>query len=296
MKANHLTHLALPFLLGITAISSCTDKVDFGEQYKKTVYLVNSNNLLYQTAHHYGEENAAVFSVYCASSKPITEDITVQLKFDPHSLDSLNNIRSLSDPSYTIRELIPEANYELPENLSVIVRAGSQYGTIAIPFHTEGLDPFKPYALPITIVSNSRGYDISSQLRSIVYEPTMVNGYSGNYTGVSSESEAVAHTIQPTLKALSANTVLMPVHNLPEDMKNLGTNFMVLTIASDSASISIAPHGSADVVDLGGSYYDKIRQHFELHYQFTDVSGKTYTISENISNVNAQINEDDELL
>lgn len=296
MNAKYIIKYAVFLLFGIVLIQSCTDKMDFGEQYKRTIYMVNSNNLLYQTAHHYGEENTAVFSVYCASSKPITEDVVVQLMFDPHSLDSLNGIRSLSDPDYTLRQLLPEDHFELPANLSVTIRAGSQYGTIAIPIHTDDLDPFKHYALPITIVSNSSGHVTNPQLRSIIYEPVMVNGYSGDYTGVSAESETVARTIQPRLKALSANTVLMPIHNLSGDMKNLETNFMMLTIAADSVAVAIAPRGDAEVIDLGGSHYDRERQHFELHYQFTDSSGKTFTIRENISNVNAQVSEDDELL
>ncbi|HWK57483.1 MAG TPA: DUF1735 domain-containing protein [Parapedobacter sp.] len=296
MKVHHMIRLTLLFLSGIMLHSSCTEKVDFGEQYKKTVYMVNSNNLLYQSAHHYGQENVAVLSVYCASSQPITEDVIVQLKFDPFSLDSLNDIRSLSDPDYTVRELLPEGHYELPETLSVTIKAGNQYGTIAIPIRTEGLDPFIPYALPFSIVSNSAAYDINPQLRSIVYEPFMVNGYSGDYTGISSETETVSRTIQPQLKALSANTVLLPIHNLPGDLKKLETNFMVLTIAPDGTTVSITPYGNADVVDLGGNYYDSARQHFELHYQFTDGSGNTFSISESISHINAPVSEEEELL
>jgi len=295
MKVNQIFKYITFVLLGIISISSCTDKVDFGEQYKKIIYMVNSNGLLYQAEHDFNEGNSAVFSIYCASSKPITKDVVIQLKFDPHALDSLNTVRIRSDPQYTDRELLPEDHYELPSNLSVTIKAGNQYGTIAVPIYTDGLDPFKHYALPLTIVSNIASYDINPQLRSIVYEPVLVNGYSGIYSGISAESETIARTVQPTLKALSANTVLMSIHNLSSDIELLDNNFMVLTIAADSSSVSIAPHGNAKVIDLGGSRYDSTLQHFELNYQYIDGTGKTFTIQENISNVNAPVN-DDELL
>jgi hypothetical protein len=276
-------------------LASCSGEVDYGEQYWKTIYMVNSNNLLYQVEHFYGEQNEMVFSVYCASSEPITSDVTVELAFDRHPLDSLNAIRTLSDPSYIARELLPEDHYELPGNLSVTIKAGKQYGTLRVPFQADDLDPFKPYALPLKIISNSAGYDINPSLLSIVYEPVMVNGYSGNFTGISSESEKVARTVQPVLKALSANKVLMPVHNLSGDMQYINTNFMVLTIAADSTTVTITPHANANVVDLGGSVYDRVRQQFELHYQFKTGS-TTFAIVEIIANVKAPVSEEDEEL
>ena len=296
MESSHMIKIQAFVLTGMMLAASCSNEVDYGEQYKKTIYMVNSNNLLYQAEHFYGEQNKMVFSVYCASSEPITDDVTVQLEFDRNPLDSLNAVRTLSDPSYVARELLPQDHYELPSNPEVTIRAGQQYGTLEVPFHADDLDPLKSYTLPMTIVSNSSGYDTNSQLESIVYEPVMVNGYSGNYTGVSSESVKVARTVQPALKALSANTVLMPVHNLSGDIQYLDTNFMVLTIADDSTTVTIAPHGNANVVDLSGSIYDRERQRFELHYLFTAANNVTFTITEIIANVKAPVSEEDEIL
>ncbi|MEN6455336.1 MAG: DUF1735 domain-containing protein [Prolixibacteraceae bacterium] len=296
MESNQMIKIYALVLAGMMLTVSCSNEVDYGEQYEKTIYMVNSNNLLYQAEHFYGEQNKMVFSVYCASSEPVTNDVTVQLEFDRNPLDSLNAVRTLSDPSYVARELLPQDHYELPANPEVTIRAGQQYGTLEVPFHVDDLDPLKPYTLPMTIVSNSSGYDMNVQLESIVYEPVMINGYSGSYTGISSESAKVARTVQPALKALSANTVLMPVHNLPGDMQYLDTNFMVLTIAADSATVTIAPHGNANVADLSGSSYDRERQRFELHYSFTATNNVTYHITEIIANVKAPVSEEDEVL
>lgn len=295
MKANHII-IQLLILTSVIFISSCSSEVDYGEQYKKTIYMVNSNNLLYQAEHYYGQQNMMEFSVYCASSEPINQDVTVQLKFDLHPLDSLNTIRALSDPDYVPRVLLPEDHYELASSPVVTIKTGEQYATLQVPFQGDDLDPFQSYTLPMTIVSNSLEYDINPILRSIVYEPVMVNGYSGNYTGISSESTTVARTVQPTLKALSGNSVLMPIHNLSGDRKYLDTNFMVLTIAPDSVNVSITPHGSANVVDMGESRYDKERQRFELNYSFTAANNETFTITEIIANVKAPVSEEDEEL
>lgn len=295
MKANHII-IQLLILTSVIFIPSCSSEVDYGEQYKKTIYMVNSNNLLYQAEHYYGQQNIMEFSVYCASSEPINHDVSVQLKFDLHPLDSLNTIRALSDPDYVPRMLLPEDHYELASNPVVTIKSGEQYATLKVLLKADNLDPFQSYTLPMTIVSNSLGYDINPNLRSIVYEPVMVNGYSGNYTGISSESATVARTVQPTLKALSANSVLMPIHNLSGDRKYLDTNFMVLTIAPDGVGVAIAPHENANVADLGGSSYDKERQQFELHYSFTTVNNVTFTITEIIANVKAPVSEEDEEL
>ncbi|MPM77777.1 hypothetical protein SDC9_124785 [bioreactor metagenome] len=54
----------------------------------------------------------------------------------------------------------------------------------------------------------------------------------------------------------------MPIHNLSDEVSDLLTNFMVLTIAGDN-SVSISPWGIADVTDLGGSTYNPVTQTFE---------------------------------
>lgn len=296
MKISHIIKIQLIIITGIILTCSCISDVDYGEQYKKTIYLVNSNNLLYQAEHFYGEENAMVFSVYCASSQPIESDVTIQLRFDKNSLDSLNESRAQSDPEYISKELLPQTNYELPSDPIVTIEAGEQYGTLHVPFTTDNLDPFTSYALPLSIVSNSLEYDINHKLSTIVYEPVMINKYSGNYTGISSESETIARPVVPSIKALSINTVCMPIHNLPGDIKNIDSNFMLLTINENNMTVSITPIGNANVVDLGGSFYDEERMTFELHYQLEKDDGTILTIKEIIVHVDAPVVEEDVML
>lgn len=298
MKINKIKVTEMfPFVLFcmMLILVTCSDDVDFGEQYKKTVYIVNSNDLLHIGEHSFETDNdAIVISVYCASSKPITEDLTVRLKVDRHPLDSMNTSEILADPNYTDRIMLPNNNYQVDGEQYLTIKAGEQYGLLEVPFDFSGLDPSIPYALPLTLVSNNADYEINPKLKSIVYQIEMVNKYAGNYNGSSQTSPTSILGIQPKLKALSINEVRMPIHNLSGDEEDLLTNFMVLKIASDN-SVSISPWGIADVTDLGGSTYDPVRHSFELHYQFIDAAANLYNVTSRIRDINAPPLEEDEL-
>lgn len=285
--------LIVLFLMGILA--SCSNEVDFGEQYKKTVYIVNSNNLLYLAKHSFETNRDSIsVSVYCASTEPITKDLQVRLKVDRHALDSLNALQVLADPNYENRVMLPGESYQLDGELYTTIKAGKQYGVLKIPFNFTSLDPSIPYALPLTLVSNNAEYDINTRLKSIVYQIEMVNQYAGDYNGSSKTSPTAILGIQPSLKAMSINQVRMPIHNLSDDISELLTNFMVLTITGDN-SVTISPWGLASVSDLGGSTYDPVAQRFELHYQFTDAAANRQTVHAIIRNIDAPPSEEDEL-
>jgi hypothetical protein len=267
-------------------MAACSNEVNFGEQYKKTVYIVGSDNMLYTAEHYYGvSDNSMLISVYCASSEPVKEPFTVKLRVDPTALDEMNAKFELADPLYVPKVLLPEDCYLLPSDLSVTIQAGTQYANVHIPLLTDALDPDVHYALPVSIVSNDAGYDINPDMKSIVYEVKMLNGFSGTFSGSSAESETVIRSVQPTLTALSAFSVRMPIHNI--DAQNLNTDFMRLVIAPDSVHVSIFPWEFAPVEDLGGSTYNTATQRFELNYRYTDSKGVVYNITEKIRNINA---------
>ncbi len=96
------------FSLSAFIFWSCSSEpADFGEQYKKTLYIVNSRDMLYVGEHAYGSENNSMsFSVYCASSEPIKSDLTVQLAINPNALDSLNKKSALGNPLYIDKKIV----------------------------------------------------------------------------------------------------------------------------------------------------------------------------------------------
>ena len=293
IKVTGLKSIIILFFIGV--LVSCSNEVNFGEQYKKKVYIVNSNSLLYTGEHSFETTNDAIaISVYCGSTEPITKDLEVRLKVNRHALDSLNKLQLVADPGYIKRVMLPEDNYEMSGEQYVTIKAGEQYGVLYIPFDFSGLDPSIPYALPLSLVSNNADYDINPKLKSIVYQIEMINKYASDYNGSSQTSPTSIVGIQPTLKALSINKIRMPIHNLPDDEGDLFTNFMVLTIAGDN-SVSISPWGIANVTDLGGSKYNPVLQTFELHYEFTDAKAKRQVVTSIIRNLNAPPTEEDEL-
>lgn len=297
MKTNMINMMGLKALVVVCltlTLASCTNDVDYGEQYKKTIYIVNSNDLLYVGEHSFEiQDDEIVISAYCASTQPITKDLRVRLKIDSHALDSLNTLRSLADEAYIDRIMLPEEYYQWDGEQYLTIKAGEQYGTLKIPCNFSGIDPNIPYALPVSLVSNNADYEINSTLKSIVYEVKMTNSYSGSYNGSSQTSPTAIVGVQPILKALSANTVRMSIHNLDDDDEFLLTNFMVLTIASDG-SVAISPWGVADVKDLGESTYDPVAQRFQLNYQFTNASANVLSVSSTIRNIDAPELEEDE--
>ncbi|MDR1668203.1 MAG: DUF1735 domain-containing protein [Bacteroidales bacterium] len=275
-------------LCGVAGLfPSCNSDVDFGEQYKKTIYLVHGQNLLYTKEHRYGTENdKLVFSVYCASSEPITASVSVLLQIDGHALDSLNARGLLENEAYVDREILPNGSYTFPAEAQVTIPAGQQYALLEVPFYPEGLNSDVAYTLPVTIVSNSRNYDLSPEARSLVYEVKMINKYSGDFVGTSADPSAV-RPVQPVLKAISVNQVRLPIHNLEaEEQQYLDSHFMLLTIAEDG-KVAIAPWSNAKIADLGGNFYDEVQQSYELHYRYTDDNGDIFTVTEKIANVNA---------
>jgi hypothetical protein len=285
VKISCLKYAAVLSVL-LIAVLSCDDDTDFGEQYKKTVYIVNSSNLLSMHEHFYGKDNTAVFSIYCASSEAIREDLRVRVKIDGHVLDSLNDRGHLESDIYVDKVMLPATHCQFSGEADIIIRAGEQYGVLEIPFVADGLDADISYTLPLSIVSNSAGYDISPQGRSVVYGIELSSQFSGIYSGTSAESPTAIRSLQVTAKAISTNTLRLPVHNLSTtEETDLDTNFMLLTIAGDG-QVTVAPWQNSTVVDLGGSFYDEVRQYFELHYRFT-AGDRIYTITEKLTSISA---------
>jgi len=284
------------FVLIAVLLTSCSnDDTDFGEQYKKTIFFVNSQGMLYTDTCACGEnDNVLTYSVYCASSEPIKSDLTITLSRMPEALDSLNHLQSLGNPLYVPKVLMPEINYTFEDSV-VTIKAGQQYGLLKVPYIMTGLDPDQQYALPLKIVSNSQGYDVNKDLNIIIIQIKRINGYSGEFSGCSIElPNSIIRSVVPVLEAMSANTLRMPIHTLSSDVTFHDTNFMILKIAGDSTAVTIEPWMNAIVTDLGGSTYDKKKLYFDLNYSFTDSLGREFIIHEKIGNMEYKDDGDDE--
>lgn len=281
------------FVIVVIALTACENSVDFGEQYKKTLYIINSNSILHKKEHYFDVTDDYInISVYCAGSESTSDDVTVKLGLNLHLLDSINHINNLSNPLYVNKVLLPESNY-IFENTSVTIKAGEEYGFLKLPFNFDGLNPDSCYVLPVTIQSNSKNYDVNPKLNTIIYEIEMVNGFSGEYAGSSTELPKTSRSVQPTLKAMSANVIRMPIHTFNDDGNDMETNFMLLTIASDSVNVSISPWKNAKVTDLGSSTYNSEKMRFQLHYSYINNNGNEVRVVQKITNLKYEKDEDE---
>lgn len=261
--------------------------VDYGEQYKKTLYIVNSKDFFYTKDHNYSvNEDTLIVSVYCASSQAIKEDVEVKLAFNFNKFDSVNNTRAEHDKQYELRSLLPESNYMKPD-MSVVIKAGQQYGLLKVPLKLLELSPEERYVLPFSIISNNAGYEVNEKLNSLFYELHMVNSYSGLYYGTSKKDQNASNTISVDLKALSNNEIRMPIHNLPSAKEDLATNYMRLVIVdSDDPEVKLVkiyPWADAAVIDSGNSTFNVKEQRFNLYYSY-EVDGERYNVVAEIAN------------
>lgn len=292
MKKNSIAFLLFYILL--LFLFSCNPQVDFGEQYKKTVYIVNSNNIIHEQDLFLGkEDNQLALSVYCAGSENIKEELKVTLDIDKEALEAYNERMMIETLQYRKIDLLPETHFSF-ENPTVTIKASEQYGMLKLPVSAEGLDPDKRYAVPVRITSNSAGYDINEERDFIVLEAILQNGFSGEYSGVfhllTLEKK---YTVQRSLKAISANSVRMPISPVSDEEESFETDYMLLTIDSDSTTVHISPWKNAPITDLGGNSYDKEKKSFDLHYSCITDEGMEITVHETIQN-NTVITEEEE--
>lgn len=284
--------MLLMLILGVAAgslVSSCRKDavVKFGEQYKKNIYIVHAENIEYVKEHSFEKENDTItLSVYCASSEPISKNVSVLLKKDIQVLDSLNYLNSLSDANYVAKSLLEDTRYNFEEGRATI-GSGRQYGLLKIPVNLIGIDVDKEYVLPIRLVGNDAGFDMNSKLSTIGYRPKMINRFSGDFVGSSKiASEKATRSISPLLQAIAKNTVRMPIHNFTDDKEFLATNYMLLTIAENGRSVSILPYKNSSAVDEGGSFYDAELKQFTLNYSFVEGAEKKF-VQAVIKNIDA---------
>lgn len=276
---------------------SCNPQVDFGEQYKKKVYIVNSNNIVHGQELFLGQENHQfTLSVYCSGSENIKEDLKITFDIDKEALDTYNERMMIESLKYKKIDFLPQDRFSF-DNPTVTIKTNEQYGLLKLPIAVEGLDPDKRYAVPVRIISNSAGYEINKERDFIILEAILQNGFSGEYSGFSENLlSGKKYAISPALKAMSPYSVRMPIHNLPyEEDELMKTNFMLLTIDSDSSSVHISPWENARITDLGGSKYDKKEKSFDLHYSFISSDGTELRINEKIKNNAIIENETDEI-
>ncbi|MFR7823643.1 MAG: DUF1735 domain-containing protein [Odoribacter splanchnicus] len=80
----------LIFTVVLFLFVSCSNDVDYGEQYRKEFYIVGSSQTLQYAFHEIDKASPGHISVYCTGSELLSKDAVVNYKVDKEYLDRFN--------------------------------------------------------------------------------------------------------------------------------------------------------------------------------------------------------------
>lgn len=168
------------FLTGVILYicAACSTDVDFGEQYKKQIYIVNANERIVSAEHNLTESTDGFMTFYCAGSETSQKDVVVRYKIDKEALDAYNK-SEYDENTAKYMECVPEDKIRFHEN-TVTIKAGEDYAILGFSINTLDLDPSKNYAIPVTITEVS-AYEINPEMKTLFYNLKLKTPYSGLY-------------------------------------------------------------------------------------------------------------------
>lgn len=280
-------------LLGCVA---CSKEPLDEEQYKKQIYIVHSEetDIYYHRdlSYEMGESETYI-TVACSGSRPQDVDVTVEVEVVDTLLKEYNERFFGTDESKYL-QLLPEANYRIPEMKTVLKADGEVYATLPIFVKTEGLSRDVKYVIPVRIKSIS-AYELNAPISQLLFGFDLVNDYSDIYTmfGKKYDEENVKQNMGGSREmwAIAHNEVRMFVDVRTEDDENLNEDGMILTINEDN-SVTIRAYSPEHLKleDLGGSTYNPATKVFKLNYKFLD-TGKNqwYRVEEELNAGNNNI-------
>lgn len=255
---------------------ACSNEVDFGEQYKKQVYIVNGNNRYTETTLMMAESVDGFVTFYCSGSDWSSKDVQVNYKVDREALDHFNTTEFEND-SVRIWHCIPEEYITFHEPM-VTIKAGEEYAPLHFSVNTSGLDPSLVYAIPLTITEVS-DYEINPDVKSLLYKVDLQTEYSGTYNARVDlhyygrlESTKFA---QKLTTAVSKKEIKVPVLDNKEVVT--GSNKYYIITLNDDNSLTLSSGDplftSRDQIMVGGvpvktNYYDPETKQFVVGYSY----------------------------
>lgn len=283
MKNNkHMKKINLIIvILTIGLFSSCSNAVDFGEQYEKIIYIVNSKEIIYYAAHLPVEESEGSISFYCSGTELPDEDIHIRYKIDSEALAEYNK-NEFGDKTDRYFLQVPEelVKYETDE---VVIKKGEEYAPLRFSVNVLGLSPGRLYMIPVSIES-ADGYSINPDERLILYSLRIQNDYAGNYTSifqVGGEKTPVNKTIIP----LSVNQILVPLAGRSNDAA-YETGYYRIQIEEDN-SLTLLPYLQSEIEaqtieGVETNYYNPENKTFYLYYNIFDQWGDPISVQETL--------------
>ena len=164
------------FIVILFLFVSCSNDVDYGEQYIKELYIVGSSQTLMYAFHEIDKASPGNISVYCSGSELPGKDVIVNYKVDKEYLDRFNR-NEYGNEEENYFQIVPEDKVTFKQE-QIIVKKGKEYGLLNFTIDTEGLDFSKLYVIPLTL-TDAPGYRISETQSSTLYVVGIVNQYQG---------------------------------------------------------------------------------------------------------------------
>lgn len=289
------------FLIGIILYIcvACSTEVDFGEQYKKQIYIVNANEHVVEAEHPLAESTDGFVTFYCAGSKETTKDVTVHYKIDKEALEAYNKSEYDQNTSKYM-ECIPEDKIQFHEE-AVTIKAGEDYAMLGFSINTSELDPAKNNAIPITITGTS-DYEINQGMKTLFYHLKLKTQYSGLY-----DSRLDLHRfallqsskfVQKKTIAISKNQIKVPVFDKKEVLEG-SINYYIITLNEEDHTVTLTsddpnfkpqtvmnvkPDADSAVEKVPVNYYKPDTKEFVIGYSYPS-DGTVYFIIETMKHI-----------
>lgn len=262
------------FIVILFLFVSCSNDVDYGEQYIKELYIVGSSQTLMYAFHEIDKASPGNISVYCSGSELPGKDVIVNYKVDKEYLDRFNR-NEYGNEEENYFQIVPEDKVTFKQE-QIIVKKGKEYGLLNFTIDTEGLDFSKLYVIPLTL-TDAPGYRISETQSSTLYVVGIVNQYQGTYRSTylqeNPDGTGTSGTAIKIIKALTSTQLLVPLANYSNRNGDLdfSTQYYLLNLNADN-TLTIKPYLQTVVEQNPDerSYYDPEKREFHIFYLMKD--------------------------
>lgn len=268
----------------VSILTSCSNKVDFGEQYKKVVYIVNSKEALHYAQHEASSTSKGNISIYVTGSELPDNDIHISYKVDEDALNKYNE-KEFGTSTQKFFYLVPKGAYSF-ETSDVTILKGESYGCLNFTINTTMLLPDKVYILPIKI-EHADNAEISENLHTILYVIQIQNKYAGDYISSYSISGSAKGEFSKKVIAISGKKVLLPLTDKSNSSSNnnlsYDTDYYQIMINDDNSLVLESYLNSIIHQNMEKqSYYDPEERIFYIYYNIEDKYGSYLPVQEEL--------------
>jgi hypothetical protein len=274
---------------------SCDNGERFGEEMYKNVFaLISDNDNVYSAVHSFENEISEGFvSIYCGGTRPVAEDVTIELEYDTLVVDAYN-YRYYDLDSSRYSKMLDASHFDML-SFTATIKAGQPdpYVTFPLQIHTAGISPDSIYFIPLRIKRLSREYEINPEKVSVMYRPFMENRYAqtkvsttyssrGEKEGKEIVSTKKMYPLTATKSRITVDTQTGLTDNIT-DLNLIWRYAIILTVGDDNL-VTLSPYGAIEVEPLGepdeNRYEERDFKRFYLHYRYRTLTAPASSTSE----------------